>query len=171
MNLENYIRDVPDFPKPGVVFKDITPLLRSPEAFAEAVKQLCDHFRSQNVQQVVAAEARGFIFGTAVAQQLGAGFVPVRKPGKLPWKTISKTYSLEYGEDALCVHEDAIRPGERVLLVDDVLATGGTMRACVELAEDLKGKVLGCAFLAELDFLHGRSNLPGRNVFSLIHYA
>ena len=169
MNLEDFIRDVADFPKPGIIFKDITPLLSAPQAFSASIDQLAAPFRDKAVEVVMAAEARGFIFGAGVALELGAAFVPVRKPGKLPWETRSKTYALEYGEDTLCVHADAVQPGQKVLLVDDVLATGGTMRACADLVKELRGSVVGCAFLIELDFLHGRDKLRGYRLHSLIH--
>lgn len=156
--LRQAIRDVPDFPKRGVVFKDITTLLRHPARFREAVERLSRGWRGA-VDAVVAVEARGFIFGGAVAQRLGVGFVPVRKPGKLPWRTYRQSYQLEYGTDALEVHRDAIRRGQRVLIVDDVLATGGTIGAVVRLVRRLGGRVIGAAFLIELTFLHGRRRL------------
>lgn len=169
-NLARFIRDVPDFPKPGIIFKDITPLLADPAAFRQAVDQLAEPFRGAGVEAVVAAEARGFIFGGAVACELGAGFVPVRKPGKLPAETTSETYELEYGTDTLEIHTDAIRPGQKVLLLDDLLATGGTMAAIVRLVEKLGAEVVGIAFLIELSFLGGREKLKGYNLISLIRY-
>ena len=168
--LKSFIRDVPDFPKKGIVFKDITPLLKDPRAFREAVDALTEHYRRQAVSLVVAAEARGFILGPTVAYNLGAGFVPVRKPGKLPYLRKKATYQTEYSTDSLEIHEDAVRPGDRVLLLDDVLATGGTMAACCKLIESMGGQVVGCAFLVELTFLGGRKPLEGHNVFSLVQY-
>jgi adenine phosphoribosyltransferase len=169
-NLAQFIRDVPDFPKPGIIFKDITPLLQDAGAFHQAVARLAQPFREAGVELVVAAEARGFIFGGAVARELGVGFVPVRKPGKLPAATTGETYELEYGTDTLEIHTDAVRPGQRVLLVDDLLATGGTMAAMAHLVEKLGATVVGIAFLIELKFLHGREKLKGRTVVTLIQY-
>ena len=168
--LREFIRDVPGFPTEGVVFKDITPLVGDPGALKEAVSRIAEHYRNSRVDRVAAVEARGFIFGAAVAVELGAGFIPLRKPGKLPWKTLAKTYDLEYGTDTIEVHRDAVAPGQRVLLVDDLLATGGTMAAACELVEELGGQVLGCAFVIELAFLRGREKLSGRDVLSLIIY-
>ena len=168
--LRDFIRDVPGFPKPGIVFKDITPLIGNPAAFQETIARIAEHFRNSGVQTVVAAEARGFIFGGAVAAALGAGFVPLRKPGKLPWRTVTKTYDLEYGTDSLQVHADAVKPGATVLMLDDLLATGGTMAAACELVEALGGQVAGCAFVIELAFLHGRRKLAKYDVLSLISY-
>jgi adenine phosphoribosyltransferase len=168
-SLKAVIRDVPDFPKPGIVFKDITTLLKNPKAFQRALDLftvLCgDHL----ADKVLAIESRGFIVGAALADRLGVGFVPLRKPGKLPGKTIRYTYTLEYGEDCLEIHEDALTPGERVLIVDDVIATGGTARAAGELVGKLGGVVAAYAFLVELTFLNGRSRLEG-DVLSLIRY-
>jgi adenine phosphoribosyltransferase len=169
-NLAQFIRDVPDFPKPGIIFKDITPLLQDAGAFGQAVVQLAQPFRGAGVDLVVAAEARGFILGGAVARELGVGFVPVRKPGKLPAATTGETYQLEYGTDTLEIHTDAIRPGQRVLLLDDLLATGGTMAAMANLVGKLGATVVGIAFLIELKFLHGREKLKGHNVVTLIQY-
>jgi adenine phosphoribosyltransferase len=171
MELKGFIRSIPDFPKKGIVFRDITTLLKDADAFRKAVDALVEPFAGQHVDLVVAAEARGFIFGGAVAYRLAAGFVPVRKPGKLPAETVQRTYELEYGTDTLTVHRDAIRRGHRVLVLDDLLATGGTVAACCSLVEQLGGQVVGCAFLIELSFLNGRDKLKGRNVFSLIRYA
>jgi adenine phosphoribosyltransferase len=168
--LKVFVRDVPDFPKRGIIFKDITPLLRNPRAFKEAVDALSAPYMHQGVSVVVAAEARGFILGPTVAYRLGAGFVPVRKPGKLPYLRRKASYQTEYSTDSLEIHEDAVRPGDRVLLLDDVLATGGTMAACCKLVESMGGQVVGCAFLVELTFLGGRKPLEGYNVFSLIQY-
>lgn len=156
--LRTFIRDIPDFPKPGILFRDITPLLQDPAALSLAVEFMTHPFRSQHIDIVVGAESRGFIFGTAVARNLTAGFVPIRKPGKLPGRKISLTYDLEYGTDTLEIHADAIRPGQRVLMVDDLLATGGTMHACCELVEKLGGQIVGCVFLIELLALNGRKH-------------
>lgn len=170
MELSSYIRDIPDFPQEGVMFKDITPLLADPAAFHRAVDTLADTYRDTGVTKVMGAEARGFIFGGALAYNLGAGFVPARKPGKLPWNTTKATYALEYGTDSLEVHADALGPDDVVLIVDDVLATGGTAAAKAELAVSTGARVAGFAFLIELDFLHGREKLPeGANIVSLIH--
>jgi len=157
--LTRLIRDIPDFPKPGIMFRDITPLLADPSGLALAIELLANPFRGKNIDLVVGAESRGFIFGTAVACCLSAGFVVVRKPGKLPHQRISKTYDLEYGKDTLEMHADAIVKGQRVLVVDDVLATGGTMKACCDLVEQLGGTIVGVAVLSELMGLHGRDKL------------
>jgi len=170
MNLKDYIRDVPDFPKPGVLFKDITPLLNSPEAFAYAVAKLSGHYSTANIDAIAAAEARGFLFAAPMALELRKSLIPLRKPGKLPYSTHSFKYDLEYGSAELHVHTDAVTPGSRVLLVDDVLATGGTMAAACNLIERAGGIVVGCAFLIELSFLNGRVPLPGRECFSLLTY-
>lgn len=170
MDLEARIRDVPDFPKPGIVFKDITPLFRSPEALEYAASELAAAFSDAGVTVVAGIESRGFIIGPLVARELAVGFVPMRKPGKLPWKTLRKTYTLEYGEDAIEVHRDAAGPGDRVLIVDDLLATGGTMAAAVELVRELGAEPAGCAFIVELAFLNGRRKLPGLKVLSLVQY-
>ncbi len=169
-DLAAYIRDVPDFPKKGIVFKDITPLLGDAGAFAGTVAALAAPFEGRGVSKVVAAEARGFVFGAGVALRLGAGFVPARKPKKLPWKHREAKFELEYGTDSLAIHEDAVSPGENVLLVDDLIATGGTMAAVARLVEDAGGKVVGCAFAIELSFLNGRARLGGYEVHSLIKY-
>jgi adenine phosphoribosyltransferase len=168
--LKSAIRDVPDFPKPGIVFKDITTLLRDPLLFRRCLDLLAVLCGDLPVDKVVAIESRGFILGGALADRLGAGFVPVRKPGKLPWKSRKATYELEYGQDALEIHEDAVGPADRVLVVDDVIATGGTARAVADLAEDLGARVEGFVFLVELGFLAGREKLAGREVRSLIRY-
>lgn len=168
MNLASYLRDVKDFPKPGIVFKDITPLLQSPAAMDETVKQIVERFGQDKIDKVAAIESRGFIFGALVAARLGVGFIPVRKPGKLPWRTQSVNYMLEYGSGTLEVHEDAVTKGERVLVVDDLLATGGTARAACELLERLGGRVVGCAFVIELAFLPGRKKLTGQRIETLI---
>src|SRR3989440_6505451 len=169
-SLKSLIRDIPDFPKPGILFRDITPLLADPSGLALSVELLANPFRGKNIDLVVGAESRGFIFGTAVACCLSAGFVLVRKPGKLPHKKVSKTYDLEYGKDTLEMHADAIVKGQRVLIVDDVLATGGTMKACCDLVRHLGGEVVGVAVLIELEFLKGRGKLPTDNVHSVIVY-
>ncbi|HTX46149.1 MAG TPA: adenine phosphoribosyltransferase [Solirubrobacteraceae bacterium] len=171
MNLRQFVRDIPDFPRSGIVFKDITPLLLHPPALADAIDGLRAISEPLEVDLVVAAEARGFILGGALASVLGAGFVPARKPGKLPYETISASYALEYGIDALEVHADAFAGGARVLVHDDLLATGGTARALCELVERLGGQVVGCAFVIELSFLHGREQLAPREVRALIDYA
>ena len=170
MDLAAIIRDIPDFPIEGILFKDITPLLREPEAYRQAVTQLADHFRDQGVNQVLAIESRGFIFGAPLALELSAGFVPIRKPGKLPGQTIAVEYSLEYGTNRLEIHTDAIKPGERVLIVDDLLATGGSAKAAIELAERLGGQVVGAAFVIELLFLKGVERLAGYPVYSLVKF-
>ena len=169
-NLKSLIRDIADFPKPGITFKDITPLLRCQQGLSLAIEYLTQPFRAQHVQVVASAESRGFIFGTAVARNLSAGFVPVRKPGKLPAETRSAEYDLEYGTDRLEIHADAIREGDRVLLVDDVLATGGTMEACCKLVESLGGSIVGCAFLIELPELRGCERLSRYPVHSILRY-
>ncbi|HEX4610766.1 MAG TPA: adenine phosphoribosyltransferase [Urbifossiella sp.] len=170
MDLTAYIRDVPDFPKPGVLFKDITPLLADPKAFGYAVAELAAHFAEAPLGAIAAAEARGFLFAAPLALELNLPLVPLRKPGKLPYKTHSFRYDLEYGSAELHMHVDGIAPGARVLLVDDVLATGGTMAAGGKLVEQAGGVVAGCAFLIELGFLGGRAHLPGYEVFSLLTY-
>jgi adenine phosphoribosyltransferase len=170
VNLRDYIRDIPDFPKAGIVFKDITPLLMDPPAFDHVVELLAAHARPLEVDLIVAAEARGFIFGGALARELGVGFVPARKPGKLPHETVSVEYGLEYGVDQLQLHADALVGGTRVLIHDDLLATGGTAKAKVDLVEKLGGRVVGCAFVVELAFLPGRETLTGYDVHSLVRY-
>jgi adenine phosphoribosyltransferase len=169
-DLRALIRDIPDFPSPGILFKDITPLLLDPAAVRSAVTQLADWSRPRDVDYVVAAEARGFILGTSLALELDAGFVPARKPGKLPSETVSAEYILEYGVDALEMHADALADGARVLIHDDLLATGGTARALAELVESLGGNVAGFAFLVELSFLEGRQRLDGYDVHALVSY-
>jgi adenine phosphoribosyltransferase len=164
------IRDVPDFPQKGIVFKDITPLLADEVAFSSVIDMIVVHFGRGNVDKVVGIEARGFILASPVAYHFGAGFVPVRKADKLPWETESQQYQLEYGTETLQIHKDAFKPGERVLIVDDVLATGGTARATAELVERLGGKVIGIACLLELTFLKGRDKLKGYEFFSLLTY-
>jgi adenine phosphoribosyltransferase len=170
MNLKSKIREVPDFPKKGILFYDITTLLKDKEAFPEVISKLTAPFQDQKIDKVVAIEARGFIFGTSVAQQLGAGFVPIRKQGKLPYKTIEEPYNLEYGSDRLAIHEDAVSEGERVLIVDDLLATGGTISAAVNLVKKLGGNIISVAFVIELAFLKGRERLPDIPIVSLLTY-
>jgi adenine phosphoribosyltransferase len=170
LDLRDYIRDVPDFPKPGIVFKDITPMLLDPAAFAHAAAGLAAITRRLEVDLIVAAEARGFIFGGALARELGVGFVPARKPGKLPHETVSVEYGLEYGVDQLQMHADAVAGGKRVLIHDDLLATGGTAKAKADLVERLGGRVAGCVFVVELAFLAGRQALAGYEVHSLVRY-
>jgi adenine phosphoribosyltransferase len=168
--LREAVRDVPDFPKPGIVFKDITPVLGDAARFREAMDLMTELVRDLRPEQVVAVESRGFVFGSVLADRLGAGFVPVRKPGKLPWKRLTGRYDLEYGTDAVEIHEDALKKGARTLIVDDVIATGGTARATAQLVEQLGAEVLGHAFLIELTFLKGRDRLAPHEVRSLIRY-
>ncbi len=168
--LKELVRDIPDFPQKGIVFKDITPLLQNPSSLKEIVNRITDHYTNQKVDMIVGAEARGFLFGPAVAINLSAGFIPVRKPGKLPYETTSETYELEYGTDTLEIHKDAIKAGDNVLMIDDLLATGGTMAACCKLVESLGGNIVGCAFLIELGFLNGKGLLGKYDIFSLIQY-
>jgi adenine phosphoribosyltransferase len=168
--LKGYVRDVPDFPKPGVVFKDITPLLADPRAFRHSVDALAEHFAGRRIDKVLGVEARGFIVAAPIAHRLGAGFVPVRKVGKLPWQVHQQEYLLEYGTDALEIHADALAPGEQTLIIDDVLATGGTASAAAKLVERLGGAVIGIGFIIELAFLGGRGKLEGYDAVSLISY-
>lgn len=170
IDLRKCIRDIPDFPKEGIIFKDITTLLKDRQAFKESVDLLAKKFNKQKVDVVVGVEARGFIFGAALAYKLGVGFVPVRKKGKLPYKTRSITYQLEYGEDTLEIHEDALSPKQRVLIVDDLLATGGTIRAVSDLIKAQKAVIAGVAFLVELEFLKGKDKLRDLHVYSVIKY-
>ncbi len=170
MDLNQYIRDIPDFPKPGILFKDITPLLAEPAAFREAIDRMAEHYRARPFDHVAAVEARGFLFAAPLALELKKPLVPLRKPGKLPFRTYSLAYELEYGSAELQVHTDGVGPGDRVLLVDDLLATGGTMNAGCKLVEKAGAEVIGCAFLVELSFLGGRDKLKPHEVFSLIHY-
>ncbi len=170
MKLTDHIRDIQDFPKPGIQFKDITPLLAEPAAFAESIRLLADRYRDRPIDAIAAAEARGFLFAAPLALDLKLPLVPLRKPGKLPHRTYSLKYDLEYGSAELQMHVDGIKPGARVLLVDDVLATGGTMRAGCALIEHAGGSVAGCAFLVELSFLAGRERLANYDVYSLITY-
>jgi len=168
--LKSRIREVPDFPKPGINFYDITTLLRDPEGFKVAIESLAAPFAGAGIEIVVGIESRGFILGGAVADRLGTGFCPIRKPGKLPAKALRESFSLEYGTDAIEIHTDAIRPGQRVLVVDDVLATGGTAKAAATLVKNLGGTLHALAFLIELDFLNGRTKLGGEQVTSILHY-
>lgn len=171
LDLNTLIRDIPDWPKPGIVFKDITPLLKHPGGLAMAVEQMANPFRGQGVELVCGAESRGFIFGTAIAQALSAGFVPIRKPKKLPHQTCRMEYQLEYGTDCLEIHRDAIARGQKVLMVDDLLATGGTLKACCDLVDQLGGSIVGVTVLIELGFLHGRDRLkPYDNVHAVLQY-
>lgn len=170
INLEKHIRSIPDWPKPGILFRDITPLLADPEAFAEAVDALCEGFTHQAIDYVAAVEARGFIFGAAVARKLNAGFVPIRKKGKLPFNTQSITYDLEYGTDTLEVHIDAVKKAANVLMVDDLLATGGTMVSACKLIEKIGGQIIGISFLIELSDLAGRSKLGDYKINTVISY-
>ncbi len=170
IELKPHIRDIPDFPKPGIMFRDITPLLANPVAFRRAIDHLAEHFRDAGVTAVAAAEARGFIFAAPLALALDAAFVPVRKPGKLPGDVHSFAYELEYGTDSLEMHIDALGEGDRVVIVDDLLATGGTVKACTEMIEHSKAEIVACAFLIELDYLNGREKLSGYDLLSLVHY-
>jgi adenine phosphoribosyltransferase len=170
IDLQTKIRDVPDFPTPGIVFKDISPLLADAAALSQAIESLAEWAESRRPDLVVGAEARGFILGGALAHRLGCGFVPARRPGKLPWRTVSASYALEYGENALELHEDAFARGARVLIHDDLLATGGTVKAMAELVEKLGGEIVGIAFVISLEFLNGRERLAGYDVHSLIQY-
>lgn len=170
MDFESYIRDIEDFPKPGVTFKDITPLLNNPEALKKACESLLGMLNGLPIDKVVGVDSRGFIFAPMLASKLGAGFVPVRKKGKLPYKTLAESYSLEYGVDALEIHMDAINKGEKVLVHDDVLATGGTAKAVCKLVEQLGGEVVQCNFLIELGFLNGAEKLNGYTIKSLLQY-
>src|SRR5271170_7559275 len=169
-DLKKLIREVPDYPKPGILFYDITTLLKDKKGFSTMIDRLCQHYEGHTIDLVAGVEARGFIFGPALAYRLGAGFVPIRKPNKLPGKTAQVTYQLEYGTDKLEIHQDAVKPGERVLISDDLLATGGTAAAAAQLVRQLGGEVAGSAFAVELTFLNGRAKLPGMDVFSLLQY-
>jgi adenine phosphoribosyltransferase len=169
-DLRSKIREIPDFPKPGILFYDITTLLKDPAAFRESIRLMMEPFRNEKVDIVVGMESRGFIFSAPMAYELGAGLVPVRKLGKLPAETLSVEYALEYGSNTLEIHRDSIEPGQRVLIVDDLLATGGTVQGTIELVERLKGEVAGLAFLVELDYLDGRARLTGHRVTSVIRY-
>ena len=170
MDLKKFIRDVPDFPKQGILFKDITPLLADKDAMRAMIDDFVKRYKDEKIDVIIAAEARGFIIAGALAHQLGVGFAPVRKKGKLPYKTIGISYELEYGSDSLYIHEDAIAKGSRVLVVDDLLATGGTAKGMCDLTEKLKGEVCGIAFIIELSFLMGREKLQGYDIYSQIVY-
>lgn len=170
MDLKKYIADIPDFPTPGILFRDVTPLMQDKEAYRESIKVLTEFAKDKNVDVVVGPEARGFLFGCPVAIALDAGFVPVRKPGKLPRETVSVAYDLEYGSNEIFMHNDSIKKGQRVLIVDDLLATGGTVEAAVKLVEEMGGEVVGLVFLIELSALKGRDKLKGYDVFSAIKY-
>ena len=168
--LKSIIRDIPDFPKKGIVFKDITTLLSDGRQFQRMVDLIAHRYIGRNIEKIVGVEARGFVLGSALAYKLGVGIALVRKPGKLPWKTVQKTYDLEYGTDTLEIHQDAFNPGERVVIADDLLATGGTVEAVVDLVEGLGAEIVECAFMAELAFLAGRKRLPQGKVFSLLQF-
>jgi len=170
IDLKKHIRNIPDFPKPGILFRDVTTLIQNGKAFNESVDLIVKKYKGKKIDKVVAVEARGFIFGAAIAHRFKIGFVPVRKKGKLPFKTNSVTYDLEYGTDTLEIHKDAIAPGERILIVDDLLATGGTVKAVTELILGLGGKITGIAFVIELFDLGGREKLKGYNIYSLIKF-
>jgi adenine phosphoribosyltransferase len=170
INLSEYVREIPDFPKPGILFRDITPLLGSPDAFAETIRRFTERYGSQQIDAVVAVESRGFIFGAPLAIELGASFVPVRKPGKLPFEKLSHSYDLEYGSDTLEIHSDALSAGHRVLLIDDLLATGGTIEACLKLLANFDVEIVECAFCINLAFLQGARRLKPHAVFSLLDY-
>ncbi len=168
--LKKLIRDVPDFPKKGIIFKDITTLLQNGPIFKKAIDSILNHYKDKKIDKIVAIESRGFIIGAPLAYKLHVGIIPIRKKGKLPYKTVNETYELEYGTDTLEAHEDAIKPGERILIVDDLLATGGTSNATVKVVKKLKGKIVGIAFLIELTFLNGIKQFREYDVFSLIKY-
>jgi adenine phosphoribosyltransferase len=170
LDLRDFIREIPDFPKPGIGFKDITPLLSHPDAYRTAIERLAGQFAGSRLDAIAAAEARGFLFAAPLALMLRVGFVPIRKPGKLPYQTLAMDYALEYGTDRLEMHSDALEPGRRILLVDDVLATGGTMKACCDLVRPAGAEVVACAFVLELVFLGGRPRLQPCEVFSLVQY-
>ncbi len=170
IDLNQYVRDIPDFPKPGIMFKDITPLLSHYEAYRSSITQMAEHFRGQDIDVVAAAEARGFLFAAPLALELKVGFVPIRKPGKLPYQKRSYSYALEYGTDTLEMHIDGIEKGQRVLVVDDLLATGGTVEACCKMIEDCEAYIVSCAFLIELGFLGGAKRLAPHSIFSLLKY-
>ena len=168
--LKRSIRDIPDFPKKGIIFKDVTTLLKDGKKFQEAIDCIVEKYKGKRIDKVVSIEARGFIFGSAIAYKLGAGLIPVRKKGKLPYETNRVEYELEYGTDSLEIHKDAISPGDNILMIDDLLATGGTMNAACGLIESMEGKIVEVAFLIELTFLKGRERLKGRRIFSLIEF-
>jgi adenine phosphoribosyltransferase len=170
MDLKKYIRDIPDFPQKGVMFRDITTLLKEPEPFKYVIDVIVDRYKDEKIDKLVSVEARGFIFGGVVAYKLNCGFVPVRKPGKLPADTVALEYTLEYGKNTIEIHKDAIKSGERVLVFDDLLATGGTVQATCKLVETLGGRVIECAFVSELTYLEGREKLKDYKLFSLVQY-
>mgnify|MGYP000981302605 CR=1 FL=1 len=170
MDLKEYIADIPDFPEPGVLFRDVTPLLADKDAYKEAIRLLVEFAKEKDVDVIAGPEARGFLFGCPVAYKVNAGFVPVRKPGKLPRETVSASYDLEYGKNEVHIHADSIKPGENVVIIDDLLATGGTVEATIQLVEQLGGKVVGIAFLIELEALKGREKLKDYNVYSVLTY-
>ena len=169
-DFSKFIREVPDFPQPGILFKDITPLLQNPHAFRDAVDTMAAHYEPKNIDAIVGIDARGFIFGSALAYRLGVSFIPVRKSGKLPYRTHEASYELEYGTDTLAIHQDACAPRSRVLICDDVIATGGTIAATINLVEKLGSQVAGIAVLIELTFLDGREKFPNHDIFSLIEF-
>ena len=168
--LKTSIRDVPDFPKKGIIFKDITTLLQDGKLFRKAVDGLSERYKDKQIDAVISVESRGFIFGSAIAYKLGCGLIPVRKKGKLPYKTYEVTYELEYGQDTLAIHQDALTPGQKVLIVDDLLATGGTTAAAIDLMKKMQGEVIEAVFLIELDFLKGRDKIKDCPVFSIVHF-
>lgn len=170
MEIKNYIASIPGFPKEGIIFRDVTPILQNAEVLKEVTNQLSEFTKSVNADIVLGPEARGFLFGVPVAMECDLGFAPVRKPGKLPRKTISETYELEYGQDELCIHADAIQPGQKVVIIDDLLATGGTVEAIIKLVQKMGGEVVGCAFVIELDELNGKAKFGDIPVCSLTHY-
>ena len=169
-DLKKIVREIPDFPKPGILFYDITTLLADPEGFAQVIDILADRYEGRSPSKIIGIDARGFIFGGALAVRLGVGFVPIRKKGKLPWQTVSASYELEYGVDEVQMHKDGVKPGESVVIVDDLLATGGTASAAIELVKQCGGEVVECAFVIELDFLKGREKLEPTPVFSILNY-
>lgn len=168
MELKDYIRDIPDFPKKGIMFKDITPLLKDKDAFNEAIQLLKEKYFDLEIDYIIGIEARGFIIGTPLALAMNKGFIPIRKPGKLPDRKVTASYDLEYGSNELELHRDAIKPGDRVLIIDDLLATGGTVKAAVDMVEELNGEIVGIGFLLELEDLNGRDELDGYDIFSLL---
>ena len=170
IDLKSHIRAIPDFPEKGILFRDVTTLLKEPAAFRQVIQQMTDYYRDSHATHVCAVEARGYMFGAPLAYNLGLGFIPVRKPGKLPYDTISQAYELEYGKNVLELHRDAVGPGDRVLIVDDLIATGGSARATAQLVEKLGAQVAGFGFIIELEFLNGRQALEGYEVFSLLQY-
>lgn len=170
MNLYDYIADIPDFPSEGIIFRDVTPLMQDKDAYKKTIQLIVDYAKDKEVDVIVGPEARGFLFGCPVAYELGTGFVPVRKPGKLPRETVSIKYDLEYGSNEIHMHKDSIKSGQKILIVDDLLATGGTVEAAIKLVEQMGGEVVGCAFLIELEALKGRDLLKGYDVYSVLKY-